>query len=479
MHDNFFNSVKEIHVDLDGTLHSGDIVKETAVFMLLRMPHRLFACFFKSFFQGLPLKQCLAADLGRSVVVLRLNDSLVSWLNSIRQNYNHNIRVLINTGSPYSLIDREIIDRLISPDGYITSEDNRRNIGIQKISNININDICYIGNSREDFPIFEKVKYVGLVGPINKITKTKAFSSKVVFSDHSSDIGNFLSVLKLMRIKHWLKNTLVFTALLFEPNITVTSIIQLSGAFLAFCFLSSIVYIINDLYDINADRLHQTKWRRPIASGQISILHVVPLLLLLTSLVIILITAVLELNLETLSILVIYLVLNLFYSLYLKHIRFLNIFIMPLFYILRVIFGLACIGIIASPVLLTFFFFGLLPMAVLKRTREIQLSKGVLHGELVRGYTLSDVSQLNQLASAAIAAATSITALFWMKTFPQPSMIQVFFIVLSTILVFVALWALVFGNGGDEDDTFGMVTSNKAFLVCGFFFILIYIILVR
>ncbi len=473
------HAIKEIHVDLDGTLHLGDIVKESIMFMMLRLPHRLLHCVFQSFYKDIPLKQIIAIEIGRPVVTLTLNESLILWLSDMRLKSNRELRVFINTGAPIALIDQEIIESRVSPFGYITATNTCRNVGLQKLEGLNPNEICYVGNSHEDLPIFERVKYLGVVGPIYKTVQANGYEDKVIFADPGNKSNLYREVLKLIRVKHWLKNTLVFTALLFETDATTQSLILLTSGFFIFCLLTSIVYVINDLYDVNTDRIHEIKRYRPIASGQVSILGSLLLLIFLAMAEISFIIWGVGLATSSIFVLFTYLFANIIYSVHIKRIRFLNIFIMPIFYILRVVFGLLCVGIAPSPILLAFFYFSLLPLAVLKRTREIQRANQFDRRQVVRGYLLEDVNKLNFLASASIATATSITALFWIKYIPHPSMSQSYLMVISTILVFVALWILIFGNGGDDDDTFGMVSSNKTFLVCSVLFIGIYMFLVK
>jgi hypothetical protein len=80
------------------------------------------------------------------------------------------------------------------------------------------------------------------------------------------------SMLRLMRIHHYIKNLLVFSALscsglLFVPRKFVSCV----WGFLAFCAISSVIYILNDLCDKEKDRLHPVKCKRPIASGAVSV----------------------------------------------------------------------------------------------------------------------------------------------------------------------------------------------------------------
>ncbi|MHB1318318.1 MAG: UbiA family prenyltransferase, partial [Anaerolineae bacterium] len=78
----------------------------------------------------------------------------------------------------------------------------------------------------------------------------------------------FLNLLKAMRPKQWTKNVFVFAALVFDGRITDPAAIASSLlAFAIFCALSSAVYLINDLADMESDRQHPTKRYRPLASG--------------------------------------------------------------------------------------------------------------------------------------------------------------------------------------------------------------------
>ena len=79
-------------------------------------------------------------------------------------------------------------------------------------------------------------------------------------------------ILNLIRIKHWLKNILIFLPVFFSVNILSTELLKKSFiAFIVFCLSSSIVYIINDLNDLEKDKKHPIKKLRPLASGKISI----------------------------------------------------------------------------------------------------------------------------------------------------------------------------------------------------------------
>ncbi len=152
--------------------------------------------------------------------------------------------------------------------------------------------------------------------------------------------------LKLMRVKHYIKNFLVFLPFIFsgqffKPFYLVRAIV----GFLAFCLLSSAVYIFNDIRDAERDRLHPTKKNRPIASGAVSkrAAYILGACLILA-------TAVLQYFSQAVEwyawvILVAYLLLNIAYSMKLKNIPIVDIAILVSGYVLRVLYGSALGGI--------------------------------------------------------------------------------------------------------------------------------------
>src|SRR5512143_2178259 len=80
------------------------------------------------------------------------------------------------------------------------------------------------------------------------------------------------ALLKTMRPRQWTKNAFIFAALVFDKQLfIVNSLLRTVAGFVLFCFISSAVYIFNDLADIEADREHPEKRHRPIPSGRLPI----------------------------------------------------------------------------------------------------------------------------------------------------------------------------------------------------------------
>lgn len=153
--------------------------------------------------------------------------------------------------------------------------------------------------------------------------------------------------LNLLRIKHYIKNFLIFLPLVFSGNLFESKLLLITLLeFFAFSFVASSVYIFNDIHDVKNDRNHPVKKYRPLASGEISITRayfIFVFLLVFSFFIQILLYKSLLFNFITFVVtslcLVIYLVLNIIYSKWAKHIPIVDIMILALGFIIRVYFG--------------------------------------------------------------------------------------------------------------------------------------------
>ena len=153
--------------------------------------------------------------------------------------------------------------------------------------------------------------------------------------------------LKLMRVHHYMKNLLVFAALvcsgqLFVPAKLCAGVL----GFFAFCATSSAIYIINDIRDCEKDRRHPTKCRRPIASGAVSVCNAIILAVVLFVLAALFIAPVFKLS--AVLLLLLYIVLNLAYSFGLKNVPIADITVLAAGFVIRVIYGAQLTDIVIS-----------------------------------------------------------------------------------------------------------------------------------
>lgn len=145
--------------------------------------------------------------------------------------------------------------------------------------------------------------------------------------------------LKLMRVKHYLKNFLVFAPLLFsgnffEGNYFINTILS----FIAFSFIASVVYIVNDIRDVEKDKLHPVKKNRPIASGNVTKVEGIILAIILF-IIAMAINFFIKASILSFAILLAYLIINIAYSFGLKNVPIIDILILSIGFLLRVFYG--------------------------------------------------------------------------------------------------------------------------------------------
>lgn len=177
--------------------------------------------------------------------------------------------------------------------------------------------------------------------------------------------------IRLFRVKHYLKNFLVFVPLFFNQTITSNAFWLVVIGFVAFCFMASGVYIINDILDAEKDRNHPTKCLRPIASGQVNLKVAATLaaLLVISSLCLTYICGGWAFSLIAI---VLYLVLNVLYSVSLKNIPIIDIVILATGFVLRVIYGAQIADVTISGWLYLTIWTGAIFMALGKRRNELE-----------------------------------------------------------------------------------------------------------
>jgi len=176
---------------------------------------------------------------------------------------------------------------------------------------------------------------------------------------------NFKNIFSIIRPHQWLKNMLVFP--LFFLNYKSFEIFLTSDPlfiFISFSFVASGVYCANDVFDVKKDKNHPTKRFRPIASGDLSIYQGIVLAVVFISIGI---CFSLFVNLSFFFIICFYLILNIFYNLILKKIVYIDVFVLTLFYIIRITSSASLPEINLSYWFISFSFFLFLSLALLKK----------------------------------------------------------------------------------------------------------------
>ncbi|MEE9450361.1 MAG: decaprenyl-phosphate phosphoribosyltransferase [Ignavibacteriaceae bacterium] len=212
-----------------------------------------------------------------------------------------------------------------------------------------------------------------------------------------------LNFLKLIRVQQWIKNVFVFVPLLFSHNLFEREYFLITlFAFFVFCLASSAIYVINDLIDIEADRAHPLKKNRPLPSGAISKPTSV-----ITFIVILIIIGVLlpNFNYDFIICVASFIILNVLYTFYFKHIVVLDVFSIAAGFTLRVLAGAFVLSIpISSWLILTTMFISLF-LGVMKRHSELTLTpedENSSSRKVLAKYSLNFADQMATVAAAGV-----------------------------------------------------------------------------
>jgi 4-hydroxybenzoate polyprenyltransferase len=217
------------------------------------------------------------------------------------------------------------------------------------------------------------------------------------------------ALLKTMRPRQWTKNVFVLAALVFDLKLRdPEAIARTLAGFILFCLISSVVYIINDIADVEADQQHPVKRYRPIASGQLPIRVAITAALIL---LVVTLGASYWLSKGFFIIVGLYFVFNLAYSKWLKHIAILDVMIIATGFVLRVVAGVSIISVerfspwlyVVMTLLSLFLGFG-------KRRAELNLLAKAAnsHRRVLEEYTIPFLDQLITIVSTATIIAYSL-----------------------------------------------------------------------
>jgi 4-hydroxybenzoate polyprenyltransferase len=264
-----------------------------------------------------------------------------------------------------------------------------------------------------------------------------------------------MTLFKAMRPRQWIKNLVIFAGLVFDRQLGVNNpgpMMRTIAGFVIFCLLSGVVYIINDIADVEADRKHPAKRERPIASGKLPI-HVAWVAVAVILVVIFPISYWLA---PAFAVVVLaYLALNMVYSKWIKHVALLDVLAIALGFVLRVAAGVTLIHVARfSPWLYVVVTLGALYIGFGKRRAELSLlAEGAnSHRKVLDGYTIPLLDQYLTIVSG-----TTIVA-YSLYTFSAPNLPDnhVMMLTIPFVLygIFRYLYLIQLEQGGAPEDVF-------------------------
>jgi 4-hydroxybenzoate polyprenyltransferase/phosphoserine phosphatase len=397
-------------VDLDGTLIRSDLLLESVMILLKRNP--LYLCLFLLWL--LRGKAAFKAEVTARVSInpasLPYNRDFLDWLKIQRA-----------TGRPLWLCTaaNEHVAGLVSAhlgmfSGVVASDERINLAGKNKAERLvelfGERGFDYCGNERRDMAIWKRARGAVIVGA-NRGLEQQATRDTSVLRVFPSNFNKLRAAVRALRPHQWAKNALLFVPLLAAHRLSNASALGSAVlALLAFCACASSVYILNDLLDLEADRAHPRKSKRPFASGALSIgvgLILAPCLLGTSVLI------ALFLPLKFAAALAAYCALTSVYSFYLKRFLLVDALALAGLYTLRIIAGATAIDVPLSFWLLLFSVFLFLSLAFVKRFAELDALRRQQGLRAVgRGYYVEDLNVLQSLGSAAGYLSVLVLALY-------------------------------------------------------------------
>jgi 4-hydroxybenzoate polyprenyltransferase/phosphoserine phosphatase len=415
-------------VDLDGTLVKSDTLVDTVVVLARQSPASLLS-FPLWLAQGkAAFKRKVTSIAAIDVVHLPYNQDLLEYL---RQQHAAGRPIFLATGADTLLAER-VAAHLGIFSGVLASDGSTNLTGHNKLAAFRTQfpqGFCYIGNAKPDLPLLADCAQPMVANPhrtLQSALRSAHITPTRTFRDGSSSVKAWL---RAIRLHQWAKNTLIFLPLLLAHVHAQAPAVAACLAFFSFCLAASATYIVNDLLDLEYDRHHARKRRRPFASGDLSPIAgaaTIVAFLALSVTIALLLPAIfarlspdrpLALPWRFAEWLAIYAISTTAYSLRLKRTVLVDVIVLSGLYTIRIIAGSAATGVPVSQWLAAFSIFFFLSLAFAKRFAELESLKSRSEATATiavkgRGYRLSDLEQLRSFGTASGYASVVVFALY-------------------------------------------------------------------
>ena len=272
-----------------------------------------------------------------------------------------------------------------------------------------------------------------------------------------SEVELIKELITTMRPKQWYKNLVIFVGIIFSLNLLNFQMwLDVISAFAIFCMLSGSEYIINDIIDVEKDRKHPKKCKRPIASGKLKASHA---LLFAIILIIVAGGGAYLINTQFLVVSITYFLLILSYSLFLKHLIIVDILVISIGFVIRAIAGCLAINVFISPWLVICAFLLALFLALGKRRHELILlaENAKEHRRILEGYSVEMLDQMISITTGALIISYSL------YTFLTDNICMMFTIPFVIYGLFRYLFLVHSKNIGEEPE---MLFRDKGMVIC-------------
>ena len=396
-------------VDLDGTLTPTDTLLESLVELGRHSPTSLLLLPLWLLSGRAGFKEAIAGRVHLDADRLPYNQPLLDYL---REQKAQGRTIVLATAAHHSIAE-PVARHLGLFDQVLATRPENNLKGKAKLQAIQEQvgkDFVYAGDCAADLPIWQQAQAAVLVGAPERIA-SEVREHTPIERTFQRPAGGLSTWLRALRVHQWIKNVLLFVPMLTAFEFTdIGKLMHMVLAFLAFSLAASATYVVNDLWDLAADRAHPRKRLRPFASGALPIHHGVLVAGVLLVLSLILATAV---SPGFLGMLLAYLALTIFYSWVVKEYVLMDVLMLSVLFTIRILAGAVAIGVATSSWLLAFSVFTFLSLALVKRCAELMVLKdsgsAATRG---RDYRVTDLVVLWPLGVGAALCAVVVFGLF-------------------------------------------------------------------
>jgi 4-hydroxybenzoate polyprenyltransferase/phosphoserine phosphatase len=403
-------------VDLDGTLIRGNVLWECVLVLLKTRPFTLLLLPFWLLSGRAAVKRRLAARVHIDPACLPYRQQVLDLL---QREKRAGRSIALVTAADRELAESiarylDLFDEVHASDGHVNLKGaNKAEFLSEHFAETGFE---YMGDSAADVEIWRRARGAYVVGTEARATQAAAVTEVrgTILEPRAAFRTSFRTSFRIwisaLRGHHWAKNLLLFLPLALSHNLAFEPIVRTCIGFALYGFCASGLYILNDLLDLHSDREHPWKKERPFAAGEISIPEglLASFLLLLAA-----IGMGFLLDVQFGLALVGYAVLTMLYSLYLKKIALLDVFVLSTFYSFRILAGALISGTPLSQWFLAFSMFFFLSLAMAKRYSELlHASDLITAGNSGRGYHSGDRELLLSLGVGSSFSAVVIFSLY-------------------------------------------------------------------
>jgi hypothetical protein len=377
-------------VDLDGTLLATDTLHEGALLLLKKQPLALLNIPIWLSGGRANLKREITRRVDFDVATLPVNENFLEYL---QKEHCGGRQIILVTAADQSMAEAiaqhfQIFSGVLSSDGANNLSGNRKAAMLEE--RFGRNKFDYAGNASVDLPVWAAARRAVVVNADSRTLREARKLATVETVFEASPKSRFVAFWHALRPHQWTKNLLVFIPLLGAHQWNDPQ--KIKSAFLAFVSFSlcaSSVYVLNDLLDLTSDRRHPSKRFRVFASGKLPIS--VGVLTAPVFLIAAFSLAMVFLPWQFSAAFAVYYALTVSYSLRLKRIELIDVFVLAALYGLRILAGGFADDLMVSDWLLVLSLFLFLSLAFVKRFTELKNARMLSQTEIAgRGYSLVD-----------------------------------------------------------------------------------------